>query len=116
VSAEPAVCHVTTTGRRSGRPHRIEIWFAREGETLYLLAGGRHRADWVRNLLVDPAVEVELAGRRRPAQARALAGGTEEDRRARRLLLDKYQEPGSHHLDGWGERALAVAVDLVPEP
>ena len=114
MSAEPGVCHVTTIGRRSRRPHRIEIWFARDGDTLYLLAGGRERADWVNNLLADPAVEVELAGRHRRARARALVDGSDEDRRARRLLLDKYQAPGASDLEGWGQRALAVAVDLLP--
>ena len=51
-------CYLTTTGRRSGRPHRIEIWYARSGETLYLLAGGGRPSDWVRNRLADPAVSV----------------------------------------------------------
>jgi len=35
-------CHLTTTGRNSGRPHTIEIWFALHGQTLYMLAGGRY--------------------------------------------------------------------------
>lgn len=115
--AEAAVCNLTTTGRRSGRPHTIEIWFARAGNTLYLLAGAGLGADWVRNLMEDAAVDVELGEDppSAPARARVLAHGSEEDRLARRLLLEKYQEPGSHDLDGWGERALAVAVDLLPD-
>ncbi len=113
MSAQPSICYLTTTGRRSGRAHTIEIWFARHGDTLYLLAGARERSDWVRNLVDEPAVVVELAGRAHQGRARVLAAGTEEDRSARRLLLEKYQEPASHDLDGWGERALAVAVDLV---
>jgi deazaflavin-dependent oxidoreductase (nitroreductase family) len=116
VSREPAACHLTTTGRRSGRPHRIEIWFARHGDTLYLLAGGGHGADWVRNLIEDPAVEVELAGRRHRARARVLVHDDDEDLAARAMLLDKYQHPGSHDLEGWGRRALAVALELAPEP
>lgn len=38
--AEDDYCYLTTTGRRSGCPHRIEVWYAAEGPTLYLLAGG----------------------------------------------------------------------------
>ncbi len=34
-------CYLTTTGRVTGRPHTIEIWFALDGGTLYMLAGGR---------------------------------------------------------------------------
>ena len=30
-------CYLTTVGRRSGKRHTIEIWFARENGALYLL-------------------------------------------------------------------------------
>lgn len=55
-------CYLTTTGRRTGRPHRIEIWYAAEGSTLYMLSGGGRSSDWVRNLLADPAVLLEIDG------------------------------------------------------
>src|SRR6186713_3406091 len=32
--------YLTTTGRRTGQPHRIEIWFAAEQGSIYLLSGG----------------------------------------------------------------------------
>ena len=38
-------CYLTTTGRVTGRPHEIEIWFALDGATLYMLSGGRGRSD-----------------------------------------------------------------------
>lgn len=43
--ADDDFCYLTTTGRRSGRSHTIEIWFALSGHTLYLLSGGRDRSD-----------------------------------------------------------------------
>ena len=36
-------CYLTTTGRVSGEPREIEIWFALEGGSLYMLSGGRDR-------------------------------------------------------------------------
>jgi hypothetical protein len=36
---EEDFCYLTTVGRVTGRPHTIEIWFAREGSTLYMLSG-----------------------------------------------------------------------------
>ena len=110
---DPAFCYVTTTGRRTGRPHTIEIWFARSGTTLYVLAGGRERADWVRNLVADSLVRVRVGdGDEVDARARVLDDDTEEDALARRLVLEKYQQPGRSDLDGWGRSALAVAFDL----
>ena len=51
-------CYLSTTGRVTGRPHVIEIWFALNGSTLYMLAGAGTRADWVKNALRNPEVRV----------------------------------------------------------
>ena len=108
-------CYLTTTGRVTGRPHRIEIWFALDGATVYLLAGGRERADWVRNLTAEPAVTLELAGRRYQATARVVAAEGEAGQ-ARRLLPDKYSRRYEGSLERWRDSALPVALDLPERP
>jgi deazaflavin-dependent oxidoreductase (nitroreductase family) len=105
-----AFCYLTTTGRRSGAPHRIEIWFALRGGTLYLLSGDRDRSDWVRNLMASPTVVLELGGEVRAVTARVLEAGTEEDAVARTLLVEKYRSP-EDDLSSWGRTSLAIAVD-----
>jgi deazaflavin-dependent oxidoreductase (nitroreductase family) len=102
--------YVTTIGRRSGRPHRIEIWFAAQDGRIYLLAGGRERADWVRNVQVNPQVTVELGGETHAGVARVLQPGSAEDRLARDLLVDKYRE--GDNLDEWGRTALPVSIEF----
>jgi hypothetical protein len=37
--------YLTTTGRISGRPHRIEIWFAVDAGRVYLLSEGGEQSD-----------------------------------------------------------------------
>jgi deazaflavin-dependent oxidoreductase (nitroreductase family) len=102
-------CHLTTTGRVTGRPHEIEIWFALDGDTLYMLSDS-HGSDWVKNLRRTPGVTVRIANERFEGHARVVEDG-EEDELARRLLIEKYeQEPGS--LSNWRRTALPVAVDL----
>ncbi len=59
--------YLTTIGRRTGRPHRSEIWFAAQDGQVYLLSGGRERSDWVRNLQANAHVTVELGARRTSA-------------------------------------------------
>ena len=108
-------CYLTTAGRVTGRPHRIEIWFALDDAVVYVLAGGGERADWVRNLLAEPAVTLELAGRRHPATARVV-GHEDEAGRARRLLYDKYSRRYEGSLERWRDSALPVAVDLPERP
>ena len=107
-------CYLTTTGRRSGTPHRIEIWYARAGETLYLMAGGRRSSDWVQNLSVEPAVTVEVDGAPRPGTARVLDDDGPETDRARRLVFEKYSARFDEDLTSWRDAALPVAIDLSP--
>ena len=64
-------CYLTTVGRRTGTRHTIEIWFARENGTLYLLSGAGETADWVRNLRKTPAVQVRIGSRTVAAAASA---------------------------------------------
>ena len=105
-------CYLTTTGRCSGRPHRIEIWYAADGDTLYLLAGGGRGSDWVRNLEADPAVSVELNGMTHAATARILADGDDEAEHARASVFDKYAPRQGDDLTDWRRRSLPVAIDL----
>jgi deazaflavin-dependent oxidoreductase (nitroreductase family) len=110
LSGEP-FCYVTSRGRLSGRPHTIEIWFAIEGRTLYMLSGGGDRSDWVRNVLRKPEVSVRIGGDEIAGRGRMVAEG-EEDALARRLLLAKYEPGYAGDLSEWGRTALPVAIDL----
>jgi deazaflavin-dependent oxidoreductase (nitroreductase family) len=109
--ADEQYCYLTTTGRVTGRPHRIEIWFALQTDTLYMLSGGRDRSDWVRNLRREPRVTVELGDATFAGEAR-LVGDETEDERARELVHDKYAQSYGGDLDDWRRTSLPVAVDL----
>ena len=112
--ADDDFCYLTTTGRVTGRPHTIEIWFALNGRTLYMLAGGGTGADWVKNLLRTPAVSVGLRDETFQGLGRVIEA-VDEDALARRLVVDKYQPRDSDDLAEWGRTALPVAVDLLDD-
>jgi deazaflavin-dependent oxidoreductase (nitroreductase family) len=109
--ASESYCYLTTTGRVSGEPREIEIWFGLDGDTLYMLSGGRDRSDWVKNLIRQPEVRVRLGDRIFEGCAR-IVSSADEDARARHLLLAKYSPGYGRDLSEWGETALPVAVDL----
>ena len=118
-TADPATldhCYVTTTGRRTGHPHTIEIWFALDERTLYLLAGGGETSDWVRNIRADGTVGLRLGDEDFIARGRVVED-PDEGRKARDLVFEKYA-PRNDGLEDWRESSLPVAIDLPapPEP
>ena len=60
---------ITTIGRRSGQPRRIETWRYRAAGR-YWLTGSPGARDWYANLVAQPAFTLHLRGRDLPARAR----------------------------------------------
>jgi deazaflavin-dependent oxidoreductase (nitroreductase family) len=104
-------CYVTTTGRRSGEPHTIEIWFALHEGRVYLLSGGGERSDWVKNLGEHPTVGLRIGDRDMIATAAPVTDHG-EDGLARRLLVEKYQPRYADDLSEWGRTALPIVIQL----
>ena len=104
--------YLTTTGRRTGRPHTIEIWFAHDGDgpALYMLAGGGYDADWVKNIQQQPQVSIRIGERTFAGRGRIITD-PDEDRRARRVVVKKYYGRDELHSEGWEAEALPVAID-----
>ena len=103
--------YVTTTGRRTGRRHEIEIWFATDGTTVWLVSGGGERSDWVQNLLTRPEATVRIGDQELMTSARLPLPQDEEKQTAARLLADKY--PGyfqKAYADGY-----VIALDPLPK-
>ena len=88
-------CMFTTTGRRSGRPHRIEIWFGAEpgGDTAYLISGNGGGADWFRNALAHPACTLELGDDSYDVTASEVTDPAERERIGT-LMGEKYPWDG----------------------
>lgn len=77
-------CDITTTGRKSGTPRRIEIWyFVVEGRVY--LTGTPGRRDWLANLRAEPQLTFHVKeGARADLAARATIV---EDAAERRKIL-----------------------------
>jgi deazaflavin-dependent oxidoreductase (nitroreductase family) len=109
-----SVCYLETTGRITGRRRVIEIWFATDGERVYMLAGGRERAHWVRNIRADDRVRLRLGGTTLAGRGRIVTDPAEE-LRARQLAAAKYQGwSEGRPLSAWAAGSLPVAVEIDP--
>jgi deazaflavin-dependent oxidoreductase (nitroreductase family) len=52
---------LSTTGRRTGKPRRIEIWWFRV-DGRFIVTGTPGRRDWLANVIADPGVIVHVDG------------------------------------------------------
>ncbi|HJM89820.1 MAG TPA: nitroreductase family deazaflavin-dependent oxidoreductase [Dehalococcoidia bacterium] len=105
-------CYLTTTGRTSGEPREIEIWFALSEGTAYLMSGGRDRSHWVRNIRQQPRVSLRIRETTFAAAAREVASDSDEDGKVRALLLSKYQPTVERDLGEWSRTALPMAIEI----
>ena len=103
-TGEAEFLYLTTTGRRSGQPREIEIWFTRHEGRYYLIAEHRDQANWVQNLRANPQVHTRVAGSSFEATARAM------DANAEPALCRQIQEL-SEKKYGWGH---GLIVEITP--
>jgi len=101
---EPEFLYLTTTGRRTGQPREIEIWFTQHDGRYYLVAEHREQAQWVQNIQTKPAVRARVGDRTVDATARVVDPNTEPtlDEKVQDLFRRKY---------GWGE---GLVIELEP--
>jgi deazaflavin-dependent oxidoreductase (nitroreductase family) len=105
----PTVVILETTGRRSGRPRRVPVGKALDGDTLWIVAEHGLRAAYVWNIQADPRVRVRTGRRWRGGTAHVLADDDWRDRQRRmpnRLNSAVVRAMGTEHV--------TVRVDLDP--
>lgn len=71
--------YLITTGRKSGLPREIEIWYVTLEDRYYLISEKRENANWVKNIRSNARIFFRVAKRKCPGYAR---------------ILDDAQEPG----------------------
>jgi deazaflavin-dependent oxidoreductase (nitroreductase family) len=102
---------ITTTGRKSGRPHRIETWLFRAGGRTFL-TGSPGRRDWYANLLAAPDFTLHLkqgATADLPARAAPITDLAERRAIFRAILSDLNALPD---LDSWMAGSPLMAVQI----
>ena len=100
---------LTTTGRRSGRPHTVPLLYLTDGDQVVVIAswGGRpHHPEWYLNLVTNPDVNVQIDGRRREMRART--AGPEERAAWWPRIVDAYD--GYAEYQARTERVIPVVV------
>ena len=97
---------ITVTGRTSGRPHSYPIWFALDGDKLYLIPVKGSDTDWYKNLRKTPTIRLEARGKTLTASARFL---TDEAQLGK--VLEKFRDKYGRNVKSYYPK-LDVAVEV----
>jgi deazaflavin-dependent oxidoreductase (nitroreductase family) len=83
--ADDPTVDITTTGRQTGLPRRIEIWLL-DVDGRFFITGTSGRRDWLANLIAEPSLVVHL--KRRAHLDLAARATSVDDEATRRAVLE----------------------------
>src|SRR5689334_2586274 len=94
-------CDVITTGRKSGKPHRVEVTFFRDGNKIYFLAHKRDHGggtNWYQDLKANPKCQIEINGQTLIGKAISLESDEILENKIRQSFADTM---GITHYETW---------------
>ena len=97
--------YLTTIGWKSGKYHRIEIWFIEYNKRYYIISECRKHAHWVQNIVHNPKVSFTVSHETYEGTARVVDPDKEPKLAAKvfKLMDTKY---------GWDD---GLIVELIPQ-
>ncbi len=109
------VVDITTTGRKSGEPRRIEIW-AHAIEGRVLMAGAPGTRSWYANMLADPNVTLHLKDDVK-ADLPAIARAVTDDAERHELLTaiksaSRFDQRRTMDVEAWVRGSCLVELKL----
>jgi deazaflavin-dependent oxidoreductase (nitroreductase family) len=78
--------NITVTGRTSGRPISLPIWFALDGNKLYLIPVKGSDTEWYKNLRKTPTIRLAARGKTLTTSAHILTDKPHLDQ-----VIEKFQ-------------------------
>jgi deazaflavin-dependent oxidoreductase (nitroreductase family) len=100
---------LTHHGRKSDKPYEVVIWFAVEGDRMYLATANVNR-QWVRNVMVKPQVTLKAGSEVFSGKVRRITDTAERDR-VMNLFMSKYWYALPFILVGRALQAFGLAKD-----
>jgi deazaflavin-dependent oxidoreductase (nitroreductase family) len=97
---------ITVTGRTSGRSLSYPVWFALEGDKLYLIPVRGSDTDWYKNVRKTPTIRLKARGKTFTTSARLLTDEAQLDK-----ILEKFRDKYGRNVKSYYPK-LDVAVEV----
>jgi deazaflavin-dependent oxidoreductase (nitroreductase family) len=104
--------HLTTTGRKTGRPHTVELWFALGDGKLFLSHEGEE-TDWMKNIKENGEVACEIGGRNFAGRGHYIDGQSDEAWKCKVALYEKYYGKAARDvIEDWFSLSKLLAIEV----
>lgn len=97
---------ITVTGRTSGRSLSYPIWFAVDGDTLYLIPVKGSDTEWYKNVRKTPTIRLTARGKTLTASVRFLTDQAQLDK-----VLEKFRDKYGRNVKSYYPK-YDVAVEI----
>lgn len=104
--------YLTTTGRRTGHPHTVELWFAISENRVFLSHEGRY-TDWMKNIQHDASVEFTIGSLKFRGQAAFVVHAEDRDRGKAALYRKYYGVASVEVINDWFSESTIVEIRRV---
>jgi deazaflavin-dependent oxidoreductase (nitroreductase family) len=105
--------HLTTIGRKTGRPHTVELWFAASDGKAYLSHEGKE-TDWMKNIKQNGEVSFEIGGKSFTGKGHYVEDHTDEAWSAKKALYEKYYGKAARAvIEDWFSLSRLIAIETV---
>ncbi|MGD0689475.1 MAG: nitroreductase family deazaflavin-dependent oxidoreductase [Candidatus Bathyarchaeia archaeon] len=103
--------HLTTKGRKTGRPHSVELWFAASDGKVFLSHEGKE-TDWMKNIKQNCEVSFEIGGENFTGKGHYINEDPDEAWRCKVALYEKYYEKATKEIiDDWFSLSTLIAIE-----
>jgi deazaflavin-dependent oxidoreductase (nitroreductase family) len=103
--------HVSTVGRKTGKAHTVEVWFAVADGAIYFSHEGAP-TDWMKNIDANARVGVKIGKLKFEADAKIVKSGAPRES-GKKALYEKYYGPASKEIiDDWF--SLSQVIQMSP--
>ena len=100
------VIEITVTGRTSGRSLTYPVWFALDGDKLYLIPVKGSDTEWYKNLRKTPTIRLAARGKTFTTNARLITDEAQLDK-----ILEKLRDKYGRNVKSYYPK-LDVAVEV----
>ena len=120
--AQGGIADITTIGRKTGRPHRVEIGFIPLNGEYYITGRPGRQRDWLANVSANPDFTLHLKRGVHadiPVSAEVITDSEERETVLRRILLEAWDNPPSkvdHIIGRWVAGAPLIRFEVAGEP